>query len=206
MIVDRFPRSVIGTQEDNNFSPSIGVVYAPFDWLSLFADYNFEYFDWKMRAMERTAVTQTPALNPDRVWVSRGIDKINTVTVGSEMRLIPERLGFRLHYSFSDGRSEVRARGSTCAGCTAATDYPTITNQWHEVLARFEYMLHKNVSLRFGYYFNRFTSKDFGVDIMKPWMGDVDTGGNVQRSIFLGDRIKQPYTAHIGFIGLRFKF
>jgi hypothetical protein len=74
------------------------------------------------------------------------------------------------------------------------------------VLARFEYMLHKNVSLRFGYYFNRFTSKDFGVDIMKPWMGDVDTGGNVQRSIFLGDRIKQPYTAHIGFIGLRFKF
>jgi MtrB/PioB family decaheme-associated outer membrane protein len=206
MILDRYPDTAIGTQNDNNYSPSIGVVYAPLDWLSLFADYNFEYFDWKMTAMERTAVTQTPALNPDRIWVSRGIDKINTFTVGSEMRLIPERLGFRFHYSFSDGRSEVRAKGSTCAGCTAATDYPTITNHWHEVLARFEYMLHKNVSLRFGYYFNRYSSRDFGVDIMKPWMGDVDTGANVQRSIFLGDQIKQPYTAHIGFIGVRLRF
>jgi hypothetical protein len=112
----------------------------------------------------------------------------------------------RLQYSFSDARSETRAAGSTCGGCTQATDLPTITNQWHEVLARFEYILHKNVSLRFGYYFNRFTSRDHGVDIMKPWMGDVDTGANVQRSIFLGDRIKGNYTAHIGFLGVKLRF
>jgi hypothetical protein len=91
-------------------------------------------------------------------------------------------------------------------GCTAATDYPAVTNRWHEFLARFEYELHRNVGLRFGYYYNHFTGKDFGVDIMKPWMGDVDTGANVQRSIFLGDRVKGPYTAHVGFLGLKFRF
>jgi cytochrome c553 len=30
---------------------------------------------------------------------------------------------------------------------------------------------------------------------MKPWMGEVDTGSNVRRSIFLGDSVRKPYTA-----------
>ena len=44
------------------------------------------------------------------------------------------------------------------------------------------------------------------MDIMKPWMGDVDTGAGVQRAIWLGDRIKRPYTAHVGLLGLRLSF
>jgi hypothetical protein len=39
---------------------------------------------------------------------------------------------------------------------------------------------------------------------MKLFMGDVDSGTN--NSIFLGDRLKGPYEAHVGFIGVRFKF
>ena len=100
----------------------------------------------------------------------------------------------------------VWASGSTCAGCTAATNYPNVTNRWHEFLTRLDYQIHKNVTLRFGYYFNRFNHKDFGVDIMKPWMGDVDTSATSQRSIWLGDRIKRPYTAHVGLLGLRLTF
>lgn len=122
------------------------------------------------------------------------------------MRLIQELLGLRIQYTFSDAHSKVRASG----GVTPATDYPAITNRWHELLARFEYQLHKNLALRFGYYYNRFTGKDFGVDIMKPWMGDVDVvptpNVNVQRSIFLGDKVKGPFTAHVGFLVLRFSF
>lgn len=128
------------------------------------------------------------------------------MSVGSDMNIIPELLGFRLQYVFSGGLSAVNASGSTCVGCTPATNYPNIRNQWHELLARFEYQMHKNVALGFGYYFNHATERDVGVDIMKPWMGDVDTGANVQRSIFLGDRIKGPFTAHVGVLTLKFKF
>jgi hypothetical protein len=67
-------------------------------------------------------------------------------------------------------------------------------------------MIHKNAALTFGYYYNRYNTRDFGVDIMKPWMGDVDTNAGIQRSIWLGDRLKGPYTAHVGFLGLRLKF
>ncbi|HXG52633.1 MAG TPA: MtrB/PioB family decaheme-associated outer membrane protein [candidate division Zixibacteria bacterium] len=201
---DRFPRSVVGVKDDVNYSPSVGFVYAPIDWLSIFGDYNWERFDWKMRAMERSAVTQDPANSPGRLWTSRGRDQIHTFSLGSDVKLIKELLGLRLQYTFSDARSFVRASGNPVG--TAATNYPALTNRWHEFLARFEYDIHKNLGLRFGYYYNRFNGKDFGVDIMKPWMGDVDTGANVQRSIFLGDKVKSPYTAHIGFLGLRVKF
>lgn len=204
--LDRFPNSEIGVQNDVNYSPSIGFAYAPLEWLTVFADYNWERFDWKMRAMERTSTAQTPEANPDRLWRSRGRDQIHTVSFGTDWRLIEDLLGLRVQYTYSGGNSLVRASGSTCAGCTRASDYPAVTNRWQELLVRLEYQFHKNLALRFGYFYSRFTGKDFGVDIMKPWMGDVDTGANVQRSIFLGDQIKRPYEAHIGFLGLRFKF
>jgi hypothetical protein len=156
--------------------------------------------------VQRSDPTQTPQTDPSRLWVSRGRDQIHTLTLGSDVEIIKNLLGFRVQYGFSDGRSDVRASGSTCSGCTQATNYPTIKNQWHELLTRLEYQVHKNVALNVGYYFNHATENDFGVDIMKPWMGDVDTGANVQRSIFLGDQIKGPFTAHVGYFTVKFKF
>jgi MtrB/PioB family decaheme-associated outer membrane protein len=201
---DDYPQSDIGTQKDINYSPSVGFVYAPVAWANFFGDYNWDRFDWRLRSMQRSSVTQTPELNPNRVWTSRGTDRNNTFSLGTDLKLIKNLLGLRLQYGFSFGESLVHASGSTCGGCTRATDYPSVTNRWHELLARFEYALHKNVDLKFGYYFNRYNSKDYGVDIMKLWMGDVDGGAN--NSIFLGDRLKGNYTAHVGFLGVKLKF
>ncbi len=165
--------------------------------------------------MQRSAVTQNPGPSctgdcRNRLWTSRGTDRIHTASVGSDISIIEHVLGLRLQYGYSTGASQVRAFGSTCVGCTKATFYPDIKNTWHEFLARLEYQLHKNVGLRVGYYFNRASSNDFGVDIMKPWMGDVDVfpspSRNVEHSIFLGDKVKGPFTAHVGFISLRFSF
>jgi MtrB/PioB family decaheme-associated outer membrane protein len=204
LITDDYPRSDIGTQEDTNYSPSVGFVFAPLAWASFFGDYNWERFDWRMRAMQRNNVAQTPESDPDRVWTSRGKDRIHTFSLGTDLKLIENLLGLRLQYGFSYGESLVHASGSTCSGCTPATDYPSVTNRWHELLARFTYVLHKNVELKFGYYFNRYSSKDFGVDIMRLFMGNVDSGAGT--SIYLGDRLKGSYEAHVGYLGVRFKF
>ncbi|MBI2531360.1 MAG: MtrB/PioB family outer membrane beta-barrel protein, partial [Deltaproteobacteria bacterium] len=203
---DDYPRSDIGTQKDVNYSPSVGFIYAPVAWASFFGDYNWDRFEWRLRAMQRNSALQTNKNPADqaRLWTSRGKERIHTYSLGTDLKLIENLLGLRLQYGFSYGESLVHASGSACVGCTRATDYPSITNRWHELLARFEYALHKNVDLKFGYYFNRYTSKDYGVDIMKLWMGDVDSGTG--SSIFLGDRLKGNYTAHVGFVGVRLKF
>jgi hypothetical protein len=45
---------------------------------------------------------------------------------------------------------------------------------------------------------------------MQPWMGNVDVvptpNMNTARSVFLGDRIKGPFTANVGFVTVGFKF
>jgi predicted porin len=189
---DSYPDTTNGTQNDFNYSPSIGLIYAPAEWVKFFADYNFDRFDWRLDA--RSAST----------WFSRGREKINTFTLGTDLDIIPNLLAIRLQYGFSDAVSKVSASGNT--GGTVPENYPTVLNRWHEFLARLEYQLHKNIALNLGYYYNGYKSKDYGVDIMKVWMGDVDTGANVQRSFFLGDQLKGSYMAHIGFLGLKFKF
>jgi hypothetical protein len=222
---DRYPRSVIGVQKDIDYAPSIGFVYAPLEWLSVFGDYNWERFDWKLQAIARnTGPGGCPDLDlrtaencPAATWRSRGNDEIHTVKLGSDVELIKNLLNLRFQYGFSFGSSEVNSSGNTAAsgdtGLVPATDYPTIVNRWHEFLARAEYVVHKNVALRLGYYFNSYSSKDAGVDIMRVWMGDIETpaGGptfpsSIGRSIFLGDRGKGSYQAHIGFLGLKLSF
>jgi MtrB/PioB family decaheme-associated outer membrane protein len=189
---ESYPDTTNGTQNDVNYSPSIGLIYAPAEWLKFFADYNWDRYDWRLDARSTTT------------WFSRGRDSINTFSLGSDIDLIPNLLGIRLQYGFSDAVSKVFASGN--AGANAATNYPSIINRWHEFLARLEYKFHKNIGLNLGYYYNGYKSKDYGVDIMKVWMGDVDTGANVQRSIFLGDQLKGSYMAHVGFVGLKIKF
>jgi MtrB/PioB family decaheme-associated outer membrane protein len=217
LTTDRYLYATVGAQNDNNYSPSFGFVYTPLEWLRVFADYNWDRNDWKMDVQDRTSLTQTPATNcfpavplrANQCWTSRGKDISNTISFGSDMDLIPNLLGFRLQYTFSNGNSVVTASGDQ-QSTTPASNYPIIKNQWYELLARFEYKLQQNLALRFGYYYNHATEKDFGVDIMKPWMGDVDVvptpNANVARSVFLGDRIKGPFTANVGFVTLAFKF
>jgi MtrB/PioB family decaheme-associated outer membrane protein len=222
---DRYPRTAIGVQKDIDYAPSIGFVYAPLDWLSLFGDYNWERFDWRMEAIARnTGPGGCPDLEartsencPPATWKSRGSDAIHTVKLGTEIQAIKNLLNLHFQYGFSYGSSDVHSSGNTPAsgdtGVVPATDYPTIVNHWHEFLARAEYILHKNLSLKLGYYFNSYSSKDRGVDIMRLWMGDIETpaagpnfNSSIGRSIFLGDRGKGSYQAHIGFVGVRVKF
>lgn len=218
---DRYRDVILGTQNDVNYSPSVGFVYTPANWLKLFGNYNWDRYDWTMDVMDRVPVgglnTQTPAtacfpavaLSANRCWTARGRDDVHTISVGGDTDLIPNILGFRIQYGFSIGRSQVHASGDQ-ASTTPATNYANIKNAWHEVLARMEYKMTKNFGLRFGYYFNHATEQDRGVDIMKLWMGDVDVipsaSTTTTRSIFLGDKIKGPFTAHLGFIALRVDF
>ena len=222
---DRYPRSVIGVQKDIDYAPSIGFVYAPLEWATVFGDYNWERFDWRIQTIARnTGAGGCPDLDartaencPAATWRSRGNDQIHTVKVGTDMQVMKNLLNVRLQYGFSFGSSAVHSSGNSPAsgdsGVVPATDYPTIVNRWHKFLARAEYMIHKNVALKLGYYFNSYSGQDAGVDIMRLWMGDVETPGggpnfnnSIGRSFFLGDRGKGSYQAHIGFLGVRLKF
>jgi MtrB/PioB family decaheme-associated outer membrane protein len=188
-INDDYPDTRFRLQQSH--SPSVGTVYAPSDWLKVFADYNFDWSNWHQ--------------NYNSTRRSRGEDKVNTFSLGSDIDLIKNLLAFHIQYGFSQGLSQI---GNSNRNNPQVQDpnWPNNTNTWHELLTRLEYQLHKNVAFQLGYYFNKFRSKDFGVDVMQVWMGESDTNTGIRRSIFLGDRYKEPYTAHVALIGLKLKF
>jgi len=189
-IGDDYPEGAFGVQSSRGYSPSVGFLYAPLDWLKFFADYNFDWIRWYQD------------YNATRSY--RGTDRVNTFSLGSDVDIIKNLLGFRIQYGFSQGLSQISNKLDGTAG--QSPNWPNNFNTWHELLARFEYKFHKNVSAQLGYYFNKFHSKDYGVDIMRLWMGDQDTNSGQLRSVYLGDQFKGSYTAHVAMIGLKFKF
>lgn len=187
-----------GLQNDRDYSPSVGFLYSPLEWLKLFGDYNWDQNPWKLNLHNSTGV------------LSQGKNTVNTFSLGSDMDIIKNVLGFRIQYTFSAAEVEISNKGGTGP---AATNYPNSFSTWHELLARFEYQINKNVGLRFGYYFNALRERNYGVDIMQQWMGFISSPGDSantitsqQRSIFLGDQLGGPFTAHVGFVALKFKF
>ena len=188
-ISDNYPDVTFRLKNAQNYSPSVGFLYAPMDWLKFFGDYNFDHYTWNQ------------AYSSNRH--NRGKDTINTFSLGSDVDLIKNVLAFRIQYGFSHALSQFSNKLSPDQ---QNPKWPNNTNTWQELLARFEYQLHKNIAVQLGYYFNKFNSKDYGVDIMELWMGDYDNNPGILRSVFLGDRFKGNYTAHIALLGLKIKF
>ena len=188
---DNYPSSEFRVQNVRSYSPSVGVIYAPLEWIKFFADYNFDYYQWNQ--------------DYNTTLKSEGKDKVNTFTLGSDVDIIKNVLGFRIQYGFSQGRSNISNNNSSTPG-VQNPNWPASWNTWQELLTRFEYQVHKNVALQLGYYFNKFSSKDYGVDIMQLWMGDFDNNNGQLRSVYLGNQFKGSYTAHIALLGLKVKF
>jgi MtrB/PioB family decaheme-associated outer membrane protein len=190
-IDDNYTDGVYGVKSARNNSPSVGFLYAPAEWLKFFADYNFDWYSWGQTY--------------DASRTSRGDDRINSFSLGSDIDIIQNVLGFRIQYGYSQGLSQISNRVSTTPGIENP-NWANNTNTWHELLARFEYQVHKNVAVQLGYFFNKFHSKDYGVDVMKVWMVEDASNAGIRRSVFLGDQNKEPYTAHVALLGLKFKF
>ena len=187
-INDTYPEAVFRLESSRQYSPSVGFLYSPVEWLKFFADYNFDWIRWNQQYNSTIS--------------SRGNDTANTLTIGSDAEIIKNLLKFHIQYGFSHGLSAIDTNTSGVSNPL----WPSNSNTWHELLARIEYQFHKNVALQVGYYFNQYHSKDFGVDIMNLWMGNFDNNTGQIRSVYLGNDFKGSYTAHVGMIGLKFKF
>jgi putative beta-barrel porin MtrB/PioB len=193
--------SYFGLQHSNDYSPSVGFLYAPLDWLRFFGDYNWDFSQWRLNMNNSTGV------------MSRGTDIVNTFSLGSDVDIIKNVLGFRIQYTFSEALSEIGNHCPNVCAAPNATNYPDRLSIWHELLMRLEYQITKNVGFRLGYYFNALKGKNPGVDIMRQWMGFISSPGDSanqiasqQRSIFLGDTERAPFSAYVGFIALRLQF
>ena len=212
-----YPASEAGRQHFSSYSPSAGVNYNPVERVNFFADYSWMAYDWDLKSIQRANSTaggcpgsrddQTIQNCPGRAWVSLGRNQGSSMDFGFDI-LVPKNWllrnasRFRLQYTYTVGTDTIHAYGDTVGlPPLGATNYPDAGSQFHELIVRYQYQLRKNMAINVGYVFNHYGENDFGVDNMTPWMGSASP-----YSAFLGDRIKTPYNANVGFASFKLGF
>ncbi len=204
---DDYTRSEFGLLQDTYISPAVDLSFTPISRVSVFANYTWEGYDTRQRSRERPVdqvqnqqiAVDDPALD----WVAEGRDTVNTVSLGTDLVLIPELLGFKVDFSVSDAKARLDTGGPN----PNATDFPEVRNRLQQLDAIFRYNIRKHTVVGVGYRFEKYDETDFattaivGGDKIKPFMGDVDPGS--ARSAYLG-AFADDYTAHIGLATLSF--
>ncbi len=178
---DNYSNSAYGLTDDQNFSAGLNVGWVPLNWVTLFADYTFEYHDSKVRVWQGG--------DP---FESSSKDLFHIINVGAVLDLIPKRFDLTLDYGVTFGYTQMDNRNFDGAnvGCTTgancALDYPRIDNvlQTARIIGR--YRLTERLSVRSGLAYERYNERIWSLDPMRPFLGDFDTSSAGVASTFLG--------------------
>lgn len=79
-------------------------------------------------------------------------------------------------------------------------------NWFHQLSAAIWYHLTTNLSTKLGYRFERYLRRDFAIENIQPYMGDLPANlTGAARDVFLGADVPN-YEAHVFEFTLRYRF
>ncbi len=208
--------SPLGLNESTGWGLGGDLAYSPFPWLSLFVNYMREEFQYDQLSRSRIVVTGLPNDFLSFTWRSVNTDLIDTYGAGADISLIPNRLNFKLTWSFSEADTIIRsfnpitptssnAPGTTPAQRNTATalPFPTDNTNLHTLIAALRYNLTRNWSLKGEYRWEQFRENNFQTDTIAL---TGLAGLPPTTDVFLGAKFLQDYDAHIGAVTLRYSF
>lgn len=199
LLDDAYRKSeLFGLTKVRTHSYSFDVTYQLGKRVSLFVDFTREDINTKVKSWIR------PFVDPADIWASRTRDLVHTFGAGVDVVLIPDKLNMNTFFSQSYEKGRERLEGNPGGNPLGnIADYPDITHRLTQIGLNLNYHIRKNITAKLKYLYERYSETDFLIDVMKPWMGDVDS--STASSLFLGARVPN-YEAHIvGFL-LNYKF
>ena len=205
--------SPLGLNESTGWSLGGDLAYTPFSWLSLFVNYMREEFRYDQLSRSRAVAGGVTLDFIDFNWRSVNTDLIDTYGVGADVSLIPDRLNFKLTWSFSEADTIIRSfnpvtptSGTAAQDLTAtAFNFPTDNTSLHTLIAALRYKLTKNLSIKGEYRWEQFRETNWQTDTINL-TGLGGTTAPIGTDVFLGAKFLQDYDAHIGALTLRYSF
>ena len=189
---------LLGLRDSTTNSFSFDVTYQLSQRVSLFADYTREDINLKQKSRVR------PFTDLRNNWANRTRDLVHTFGAGFDLVLVPERLDMDAFFSQSFAKERQRLQGVPGGNPQGdIADYPNITNRLTQIGVTFKYHIRKSLTAKLSYLYEKYTEKDLAMDIMKPWMGDVEAIS--ANSLFLGARAP-GYEAHTVGLLLNYVF
>ena len=164
--------SPLGLNESTGWSLGGDLAYSPFSWLSLFVNYMREEYRYDQLSRSRPVTGTTTFDFIDFNWRSVNTDVINTYGAGADVTLIPNRLNFKLTWSFSEADTIIRSynpvtptSGTPAQNNTAtALNFPKDNTNLNILIAALRYHLTKNWSLKAQFHWERFRETNCQTD------------------------------------------
>lgn len=221
--LDDYYNSDYGLKKADYYAPGISLGWTPLGWLTLSADYSYEYYKYTQQSRYRpvTGGVVTPDVSTND-WVSKSKDEFHNVGLNAVVDLVPKKFDVTLGYTVSFGYTTIRTSNPTSPPTTPATatssnasafDWDKVFNvlQTARVVARYRFT--ERFQVRLGYAYERYTERDFARDPMQPFMGDYERATPTStslisaglQSVYLG--ATQPnYEANVFSFLVRYDF
>jgi len=128
--------------------------------------------------------------DPD--WTGKTSDEYFTTTLGLKYPGIIRKLGANLEYTFANSTGQITNQTNGLE-----SEFPDLKTRFQQVRLGLEYPYNKDLSLKFGYLFQKYSADDWALDGVSP-----DTVPNLL-SLGAGP---QAYSNHVFFVGVKYLF
>jgi MtrB/PioB family decaheme-associated outer membrane protein len=128
--------------------------------------------------------------DPD--WTGNTDDEYFTATLGLKYPGIIRNLGANLEYTYASSTGQITNQTNGLI-----SEFPDLKTRFHQVRLGLEYPCKKDLSLKFGYLFQKYSADDWALDGVSP-----DTVPNL---LSLGAE-PQAYSNHVVFVGVKYLF
>jgi hypothetical protein len=157
--------------------------------------HSFYNHDKTRREMDSTS---SLSFNPIANWSSKDKDTTNTVGVGFDFDVLPKRLALGVEYLFA--KSKGRIDTVTDAGGPISPPFPDTETTLHNVSIQGNLEITRNLSMRVGYLFEDFDSRNWAIDSMCP---SCLSGNN---EVVASGARPPHYSAHLVSMSLTYHF
>ena len=209
---DRYPDSVYGLRNNHNLVVGPDITWQPSSSFTAHAYYSYQQLYYEQASLYTSSTTGAVNTSPTGTgyfvpWTAKSTDSVHTFGLTMDWQPIKDVLKFTFDYNFAYGDTAYALGdgGAIFGGAiTSPTFQPSITMQalpdvksmLNMVSIRGEYTFMPNVTLIFGYAFERFSYKDF--------MNNA--GSTTYANALLPGTLNPNDSVHVIGAGLRIRF
>ena len=198
-----------GRTFDKDQSYSLGASFTPSPRLTLFADYTWEKWEYRLESRYRNVTTGVGTDNPLDDWGSDAADEYRTATLGLHAELNPNlRWKLDVDGSWARGTGDLTTDfvpGGSASGDTTLTEFPQLENTLTIARAQLTHVMSPRVSWLVRYWYEDWNENNWASDFMQPYMGDPGNDPGSATAAYLGWDF-DDYTYQVLSAFLRFGF
>jgi MtrB/PioB family decaheme-associated outer membrane protein len=169
---DEFDKSELGLQLRQSLRWGFDLSWSPIPSVTTHGWYHREKFESRLRGRQFAPPVQIQAFDPQRDWRSKDSDTIDSLGVGLEWVGLDDRLRVGADYAYSRSKERIRVKTglliTPADPLVAALRFPDDRSTLHDLSFRLEYKILERLTGRFGYRYQRLSTRQWAYDGVEP--------------------------------------